>query len=140
MKRRLLTLALLALVAVVPAAGQEVVGFLEPPVVPSATPDGLAPLHGVVRVFGWVVVENETVRRVTIQVDGVDVGEAFYHRRRPVVTEFLDTNFPGSVFGTDDGDREGRRAHAIGVDDVHSGGVLGAERAADIPRRVQVQP
>ena len=97
MKRRLLTLALLALAAV-PAVGQEVVGFLEPPVVPSSTPDGLAPLHGVIRVFGWVVVENETVRRVTIQVDGVDVGEAFYHRPRSLVTDHLETNFPGSFF------------------------------------------
>lgn len=97
MKRRLLTLALLVLAAV-PASGQEVVGFLEPPVVPSATPNGLPPLHGVIRVFGWVAVENETVRRVTIQVDGTDVGEAFYHRPRPLVTDFLADNFPGSFF------------------------------------------
>ncbi len=91
MKRRWMILGLLLALAAIPAAGQEeIIGFLEPPVVPAATPSGDPPLHGIVRVFGWVVAESP-VRRVTIQVNGVDVGEANYHQFRPLVEDM----FPG---------------------------------------------
>ena len=102
MKRPLMILALTALAACPVAAG-EIFGFLEPPIVPAATPAGIPPLHGVVRVSGWALSDAvDGIRRVTIQVNGVDIGEARYHRPRPIVSDlypgFANTDGPGFGF------------------------------------------
>jgi hypothetical protein len=91
MKRPLVILALMMLAAFPVAAG-DIFGFLEPPVVPAATPAGSPPLHGVIQVSGWALSDAvDGIRRVTIQVDGVDIGEALYHRPRTIVSDL----FPG---------------------------------------------
>jgi len=87
-------LAVAAVLAAGPAVAQEtVIGFLEEPAVNDCKPvndNTCNPKPGVVRVSGWVLADSG-VRRVVIQVDGVDVGQAAYGLSRPQVAN----QFPG---------------------------------------------
>ncbi len=97
MRQTTMFLAALSLLLAVPAAGQEtILGFLEPPVIdgcrPNATDCDRQP--GVIRVFGWVLASSG-VRKVTVQVDGIDVGQANHGGFRPLVAD-LYPGFPDS--------------------------------------------
>ncbi len=89
MKRRWITsLGLLVLLAATPALGQEtVIGFFAGPV------EGANAGTGAIGVTGWVLATSG-VERVTIQVDGIDVGAARYGERWP---EVEDLDFPDSA-------------------------------------------
>lgn len=101
-RSRMICLPLLALFtlttfAAIPAAAQElVIGFLEPPVVNDRKPGQDGPdKPGVIRTFGWVLATSG-VKRVVIQVDGTDIGQATYGLFRPQI-EDLFPGFPDSA-------------------------------------------
>lgn len=96
-RRFTISLATLVLLLAVPAAALEtIVGFLEPPVVDDCRPESsnCERKPGVVRVFGWVLASSG-VEKVTIQVDGVDIGRAIYGQHRPLVQD-ANPGFPDS--------------------------------------------
>lgn len=91
-------LAALVLILAVPAAAQEtVIGFLEPPLVDGCRPEAsnCERQPGVIRVFGWALASSG-VRKVTIQVDGSDIGQASHGGFRPLVQD-LHPFFPDSA-------------------------------------------
>lgn len=85
------TFVLLAALAAVPAHGQTVLGFFE------GLLSGGNAASGSVTLTGWALATSP-VRRVTIQVDGVDVGFTQYGLARPDV-EADHPGFPDSEFG-----------------------------------------
>ncbi len=98
MRQTTIFLAALTLILAVPAAGQEtILGFLEPPVIDGCRPNvsNCTRQPGVVRVFGWVVADSG-VRKVTIQVDGIDIGPASHGAFRPLVAD-LYPGYPDSL-------------------------------------------
>lgn len=94
-KFTLAVLAMAVLLATPVAQAQEtVLGFFEGP------QGGLNAGTGAIGVVGWVLADSG-IKRVTIQVDGVDVGEAIYGQFRPLVEDlypdFVDS--AGAGFG-----------------------------------------
>ena len=97
MRQTTMFLAALTLVLAAPAAGQEtILGFLEPPVIDGCRPNASNCVRqpGVIRVFGWALADSG-VRKVTIQVDGIDIGQASHGAFRPLVAD-LHPGFPDS--------------------------------------------
>lgn len=91
-----LAAALLALVVGATSAGAETIhGFFEGPV------HGHNAGSGAIGVTGWVVADSG-VRRVVIQVDGIDLGEANFGAPRPQIADdfpgFPDSAGPGFTF------------------------------------------
>ncbi len=98
MKQTTTFLAALVLLLAVPAAGQEtIIGFLEPPAIDDCRADvsNCDRKPGIVRVHGWALASSG-VKRVIIQVDGADVGQARYGSLRPVVQD-VHPGFPDSA-------------------------------------------
>ena len=79
----------LLLLSTVPAAAETVLGFLEGPVYQGNAGTGA------IGFTGWALADSG-VRRVTIQVDGVDVGQARHGFSRPIVAD-LYPGFPDSA-------------------------------------------
>ncbi len=89
MTRSWICLTVMALLAAVPATAQEtVIGFLEPPRVDDCIPttSNCERRPGILRVTGWAVADSG-VSRVVIQIDGVDVGQAFHGTLRGQVAQ-----------------------------------------------------
>ena len=85
--RTALVAATVMVLAAMPAVGQEtILGFFEGPL------NGENAGTGAIPVTGWALATSG-VRSVTIQVNGVDIGEALYGQNRPLVED----DFPGFV-------------------------------------------
>ncbi|MEM7582172.1 MAG: hypothetical protein AAF560_02240 [Acidobacteriota bacterium] len=103
MRRAIISLGILVLLAATPVLGQEtIIGFVD-----GADGDCDGPGSpcnagtGIVGVFGWALATSG-VQWVIIQVDGVDIGQAAYGVLRPGVTQafpgFPNSNLPGWSF------------------------------------------
>lgn len=97
-RRGMLAFGLLILLATLPAVAQESVqGFFEGPL------GGNNAGSGVITVSGWVWAQSG-IRRVVIQVDGIDIGQANHGLDRPDVEEargFVETGFGFNLNSTD---------------------------------------
>lgn len=123
MRRKcLISLGLLAVLLAVPSQAQEeVIGFFEGPL------NGLNAGSGAIGMTGWALADTG-VRKVTIQVDGVDIGAAGYGSFRPLVEDqhpgFPDTSGAGFGYNLNSTDFANGRHHISAKVETFGGTVV----------------